>query len=366
VKTDNDGDTLWTRTFGGSGADYARSVQQTDDGGYIMAGYSESFGEGERDFYLVKTNNDGDTLWTRTYGGDYDDWANSVQQANDGGYIVAGLSRSFGAGFSDIYLVKTNSQGDTVWTRTFGSTGDEDAQFVQQTTDGGYIVAGASDSLGTDNPDFYLVKTDSQGVTLWTRTYGGIYGDYAHSVQQTADGGYIVAGSTEPFGACLGTDFYLVKTDSQGDTLWTRTYGGNNEDVAYSGQQTTDGSYILAGYTESFGAGNLDFYLVKTGPESQDSEPMTVSIPERYILYPNFPNPFNANTEIVYELPKVGRVSLSVFNLLGEEVVSLVDGVQAAGRHTVAFDGSGLASGVYLYRLQAEGFVQAKKMVLMK
>ncbi|MFH1012039.1 MAG: hypothetical protein V1784_12505, partial [bacterium] len=256
-------DTLWTRTYGGSSLDEAHSVQQIADGGYIVAGDTYSFGAGWWDFYLVKTNSSGEPLWTRTYGGTGYDGANSVQQTADGGYIVAGGTGSFGAGDRDFYLVRSNSQGDTLWTRTYGGSGTDWAFSVDSSADGGYIVAGLTYSFGAGGGDFYLVKTNSQGDTLWTRTYGGSSYDVANSVQQTADGGYIVAGGTYSFGAGL-YDFYLVKTNSQGDMLWTRTYGGSYDDYAFSVQQTADGGYIVAGYTWSFGAGSSDFYLVKT------------------------------------------------------------------------------------------------------
>ncbi|MFH1011428.1 MAG: hypothetical protein V1784_09385 [bacterium] len=269
VKTNSSGEPLWTRTYGGIDWDQALSVQQTADGGYVVAGTTYSFGAGTPNYanmYLVKTNSQGDTLWTRTYGGSSWDWAQSVQQTADGGYIVAGTTSSFGAGGYDFYLVRTNSQGQPLWTRTYGGSNDDFAYSVQQTADGGYIVAGTTSSFGAGVLDFYLAKTNSQGDTLWTRTYGGSSSDVARSVQQTADGGYIVAGYTNSFAAGL-SDFYLMKTNSQGDTLWTRTYGGSNYDEAYSVQQTADGGYIVAGFTRSFGAGGQDFYLVKTGSE---------------------------------------------------------------------------------------------------
>ncbi len=268
VKTNSQGDTLWTRTYGGSNYDEAWSVQQTADGGYIVAGFTQSFGV-SGDFYLVKTNSSGDTLWTRTYGGGNWDGAYSVRQTADGGYIVAGSTCSFGAGtpsFNNFYLVRTNSQGDTLWTRTYGGSYGDVAWSVQETAGGGYIMAGITYSFGAGLGDCYLVKTNTQGDTLWTRTYGGSSDDQAYSVDQTADGGYIVAGDTRSFGAGE-QDFYLVKTNSQGDTLWTRTYGGGNWDGAYSVRQTADGGYILAGYTESFGAGDYDLYLVKTNSQ---------------------------------------------------------------------------------------------------
>jgi hypothetical protein len=262
-------DSLWSRTFGGSSDDRALPVQQTADGGYIVAGVAQSFGAGSWDFYLVKTNSLGDTLWTRTYGGSGSDVAYSVQQTTDGGYIVAGYTYSFGAGGGDFYLVKTNSLGDTLWTRTYGGSNSDQAQSVQQTADGGYIVAGYTSSFGAGLTDFYLVKTNSQGDTLWTRTYGGSSYERGYSVQQTADGGYIVAGITSSFGAG-SVDFYLVKTNSLGDTLWTRTYGGGGADGASSVQQTADGGYIMAGYTYSFGAGLEDMWLVRVGLISPD------------------------------------------------------------------------------------------------
>ncbi|MCP3684996.1 MAG: T9SS type A sorting domain-containing protein [bacterium] len=256
------GDTLWTRTYGGTSADYASSFQQTTDGGYIIAGYTSSFGAGADDFYVIKTDALGDTLWTQTYGGASIDVANCVQQTTDGGYIVAGWTASFGAGTEDFYLIKTDASGDTLWTRTYGGTSADYASYVQQTTDGGYIVAGQTGSFGAGGTDFYMIKTDASGATLWTRTYGGTSHDYGYSVQQTTDGGYIIAGYTASFSA--STDFYLIKTDSLGDTLWTGTYGGDSLDQAYSVQQTSDEGYIITGRTESYGAGSSDFYLIKT------------------------------------------------------------------------------------------------------
>jgi hypothetical protein len=364
VKTDSQGDTLWARTYGGSNYENAYSIQQTADGGYIVAGSTSSFGAGLVDIYLVKTDSQGDTLWTRTYGGSESDYARSVQQTFDGGYIITGYTNTFASGIYDSYTVRTDSQGDTLWTRTYGGIYDEAAYSVQQTSDGGYVLAGYTNSFGVGSQDYYLVKTNNQGDTIWTRTYGGNHDDVATSVQQTV-GGYIVAGFSYSFD--VGNyDFYLVRTDNQGDTLWTRTYGGSNWDMASSVQQNTDGGYVVAGYTESYGAGNRDFYLVKTGPEPQGSEPIEVSIPEQYALYPNFPNPFNASTQIVYELPKAGQVSLAIFNLLGEEITSLAKGVQSAGTHTVTFDGASLSSGIYFARLDAGTFSQTRKLMLLK
>jgi hypothetical protein len=263
-KTNSQGDTLWTRTYGGMRTQYAYSVQQTSDGGYIIAGITNSFGPGDCDVYLIKTNGSGDTLWTRTYGGTNDDEGFSVQQTSDGGYIIAGLTNSFGVGNGDVWLIKTNTSGDTLWTRTYGGTSLDWGFSVQQTSDGGYIVTGMTSSFGAGSNDVYLFKTNSQGDTLWTSTYGGTRSDAGYSVQQTLDGGYIVAGWNRSLRDTLDCDVYLIKTNASGDTLWTKTFGGTNWDYGYSVQQTSDGGYIVAGLTWSFGAGSDDFYLIKT------------------------------------------------------------------------------------------------------
>jgi len=200
--------------------------------------------------------------------------------------------------------------------------------------------------------------------TLWTRRYGGANNDAASCVQQTSDGGYILGGWTYSFGAG-GEDFWLVKTDANGDSLWSRTFGGSGSDWCSSVQQTSDGGYVLAGCTNSFGAGSLDFWLVKAG-RSASIELHPNFLPSEYLLHQNWPNPFNPSTRIAFDLAKASDVTLTVYDLLGREVATLVHGPRPAGTHTVPFDGSGLASGVYLCRLQMGDFAATKKMVLLK
>jgi hypothetical protein len=238
-------------------------VQQTTDGGYILAGRTNSYGAGSEDFWLVKTNSAGNEEWNQTFGGSSGDSAHSVQQTTDGGYILAGRTNSYGAGSWDFcWLVKTDSAGNEEWNRTFGGSGGDSAYSVQQTTDGGYSLAGYTDSYDAGSWDFWLVKADSAGNEEWNRTFGESGHDVAYSVQQTTDGGYILAGRTNSYGEL--SDFWLVKTNSAGKEEWNRTFGESGHDVAYSVQQTTDGGYILAGDTDSYSAGYWDFWLVKT------------------------------------------------------------------------------------------------------
>ena len=264
VKTDVNGNKLWEKTFGGADKDRAFSVQQTSDGGYIIVGETQSFGAGGQDVYLIKTNANGNKLWEKTFGGADTDYASSVQQTSDGGYIMAGTTLSFGAGGADVYLIKTDTNGNSLWSRTFGGSIRDQGYHVQQTTDGGYIIVGEAESFGAGGSDVYLIKIDANGNSLWSKTFGGVDDiDGGSSVQKTADGGYIITGTTRSFGAGL-RDVYLIKTNANGNKLWEKTFGGADEDSGYSVQQTFDGGYIIVGGTESFGAGGSDVYLIKT------------------------------------------------------------------------------------------------------
>ncbi|MCH8331282.1 MAG: hypothetical protein IH946_07855, partial [Bacteroidetes bacterium] len=216
---------LFEQALGGTNDEEGRSVVQTDDDGFLFLGSTESFGAGLNDIYLVRLDQLGDTIWTRTYGGTDDDLGHYISSTNDGGYIVTGSTSSFGAGSSDCYLLRLDSLGDTLWTRTYGySTLDDYGTSVQQTTDEGYIITGNKGGGGV-----YLVKTDSLGDTLWTKTYGGTSTDEGHCVQQTTDGGYIITGYTGSYGSG-SYDFYLIKTNFLGDSLWTKTFGGAEDE----------------------------------------------------------------------------------------------------------------------------------------
>jgi len=262
IKLDENGNKVWEKTYGGSGDDYAFSIQQTTDGGYIVAGYTSSFGEGNYDFYIIKLDANGNKLWEKTFGGSYNDKAYSIQQTTDGGYIVAGSTISFGEGGSDVYVIKLDKNGDKVWEKTFGGIADDEAKSIQQTTDGGYIVAGYTFSFGEGGSDVYVIKLDENGNESWEKTFGGNGWDEASFIQQTNDEGYIVAGYTFSFGEGWD-DVYVIKLDKNGNKVWDKTYGGGNGDRANSIQQTKDGGYIVAGMTSSLGAGNYDFYIIK-------------------------------------------------------------------------------------------------------
>ena len=218
------------------------------------------------------------TTWTNTFGGITDDYGAFMYQTSDGGYAIVGATTSFGAGGADVWLVKTDQNGNHVWNQTYGGTNNEQAYSVVQTTDSGYALTGAISSFGAGGADVWLVKTDQNGNHVWNQTYGGTNNEQAYSVVQTTDSGYALTGAISSFGAG-GADVWLVKTDQNGNHVWNQTYGGTINDYGYSGIQTNDGGYAITGYTKSFGAGGADVWLIKVEPEIPIPTPTPSSSP---------------------------------------------------------------------------------------
>ncbi|GAB4380356.1 MAG: hypothetical protein Kow0042_30430 [Calditrichia bacterium] len=319
LKTDSLGNLEWNNAFGGDDDDEGYSVYLTQDGGYIMAGYTKSFGAGMKDVLLVKADTSGTLKWMKVFGGVNDDEAYSVQQTIDQGYIIAGVTSSYGSGSRDVWLIKTNIDGNLEWQKTLGGFGSDGAMSVQQTTDGGYIVTGWTFSAGPGYlGNMWLVKTDSLGNESWNTVFGGSDVDRGYSVQQTSDGGYIVAGYTDSFGAGL-YDVLLFKADHAGNQEWYKTFGGSGRDYGYSVQQTIDGGYIIAGYTLSFGAGGDDVWIIKTDSLGNEKWNSTFG---------------------------------GVYSDVGYSVKQTVDGGYIIAGHTLSF-GSGVHD-VYLIRLAPE------------
>lgn len=422
VKMDSLGSVIWSHNYGGSSFDEFNSVQPTTDGGYIAGGCTQSFGypDGADNFYLVKTNSVGDTLWTRTYGGSSIDRVNCIRQTDDGGYVFTGYSSSSGVISPNCVLFKTDSNGDSLWAHYYGNAFSEIGNSVEQTSDGGYIIAGYL--VNDQDGDGWLIKTDAEGDTVWTHQYGGAYSDEFQSVQETADGGFLCGGSTYSYGqswdsdgymvktnsvgdtlwtlACdntewdylysahqteggyyvatgftgyegpTGTDVWLIKADERGDLMWSRTYNSALvADYAWAMQQTSDGGYILAGCN----GGNLEegapfCYIVKTGPDeiSAVPSPPNRETPDSFILYSPYPNPFNSFALISYQVPSSGYLRLNIYNLLGQVVGTPVNRWHSAGRHSVVWNAGDLPSGIYFCRVNSGDFSQTRKVVLIR
>jgi len=274
VRLNSNGDTVWTRCFGGSGFEQECKGQVTNDGGCVLVGLSlsndgdVSGNHGSYDCWVIKLSSDGNLEWQKCLGGNEDDYGRSIVQTSDSGYIVASGAASDDGDVSgnhgdfDYWIVKLNSNGDTLWARCYGGSGFDEPYSISQTADNGFIVAGRTTSNDGDvwgfhgYFDYWIVKLNSDGDTVWTKCLGGSEADEAFDIIQTSDGGFVVCGVSpssdgDVYGNHGQADYWLVKLNSNGDTVWTRCYGGSGYDQANSVQQTSDGGFILAGWTTS-------------------------------------------------------------------------------------------------------------------
>jgi hypothetical protein len=267
LKLDSGGGVTWAKTYGDTKNIYnPYYVQQTTDGGYVVAGYTTPNAATNASYWVLKLFRNGSIEWQKTYGAPNNfNIALSAQQTTDGGYIVAGINTTT----YSVWVIKLDPTGAVTWQKTYGGDNQDETISVRQTADGGYIVAGGTYRYGTeDHGNFWILKLDSTGGITWQTTYGGIYDDGATSVEPTSDGGYIVSGYTDSFGAGL-MDVWVFKLRYDGEPVWQKAYGGSGNDESVYMQQTADGGYIMAGWTSSFGAGGptygSDFWIVKLG-----------------------------------------------------------------------------------------------------
>ena len=525
IKTTPEGDTLWTRTYGEIGEDMAFVVKQTEDGGFIIAGASESFGSnGMLDGCLIKMDELGNQEWVKAYGTTHDDYFYSLEITDDGGYILAGERDAYPEGDSDVWIVKTDSTGEFQWEKIYGSNAEDDRGYsIIKSQDGGYVVGGQKacdgfmgcngwllkfdiigdttwsksynvyDSFrsmiqlnngdyvitgrvngGIENWNVSLLKTDSLGNVEWEKTYDyANEPDYGYSVQQTSDGGYIIAGGASP--PDIEQRGWIIRTDSIGEIIWTKFINSYTESlygsstVCYSVVQAANGDYIIAGHqtqvtfqqevmllrissdivpveltsftataqqnnvtlnwqtateTNNIGFemqrsqmsnvnGQTDWQVIgfvpgfgtTTEPKSytftdenlsagkylyrlkqidfdgsfeySNTVEVEINSPIEFTLEQNYPNPFNPTTKIKYTLPSVTLrqaqsdilVSLKVFDVLGNEIATLVNEPQQPSSYEVEFNvgqAISLSSGVYYYQLRVGSFVETKKMILLR
>jgi hypothetical protein len=408
----------WAKTLGGIGDDRAYSLKITGDGGYIICGYTDSYGSGGEDVYLIKTDSLGDTLWTRTFGGTEDDRGCSVDITDDGGYIICGVTRSFGAAGSDIYLIKTDSSGDSLWAKKFGGAGGDGAGSVKQTKDKGYIIAGEKCYDSETNESYiYLLKTDSSGRSRWSRSLKkGYYSGGGNSVIETSDGGYVIGGwamwlwemsrvcllktdsqgdslwwyigSTGNLGSVIETknhDYVVTgsnfdepllaaKVNSSGDLLWSNNIGSEYDYSAGSSiRQTSDGGYIAVGTCRNYidYDGPYNIFVVKIAPDE-------AGVPERKTGRQNIilncePIVFSSTTEIVYNVRSNNTdVEIAVFDVSGERLKTIFRGTMSEGQYITSWDGTAdngnlLPNGVYFLRVvTANSSPRIRKLVLLR
>jgi len=261
IKTDLYGNELWNHTFGSANYDKGYCMQKAPDGGYILLGMTYSYGSGKSDVWLIKVDESGDEIWNHTFGGSEPDVGFYVEGVDDG-YIITGVTYSYGAGGGDLWLIKTDLYGNELWNRTFGGASDDVGNAVVHTPDGGYLITGETHSFGAGKNDLWLLKTDAAGSELWNRTFGGDDYDKGTFIRRTVDGNYIITGMTYSFGTGKN-DVWLMEVDASGKERWNSTFGGADYDIGFHVQQADDGSYIITGVTYSFGAGGGDLWLLR-------------------------------------------------------------------------------------------------------
>lgn len=262
IRTDENGETLWTKTYGGQSNDRGYSVLQTSDSGYIIVGNTQSFGNGSSDVWIIKVNKNGELMWSRTYGGTYADGGLYIVKTFDSCYVISGYTKSFSNNLdADIYLLKIDENGNLLWERNYGLRGfglDEFGYCVKEADDNGLIIVGYGrfpNGHGVD--DLWVLKTNSEGETLWTKIFGGELADYGYSV--LVDNNFLFVG----YAGSFDRNIYLIKTDNNGNLIFERSYGGIGYDVGYSITKSLNNHYIIVGSTESFGSGGNDVYLLE-------------------------------------------------------------------------------------------------------
>ncbi|MBD3289012.1 choice-of-anchor D domain-containing protein [candidate division KSB1 bacterium] len=369
MKLNASGEKQWEKTYGGTFDDRPACFKKTTDGNYIIAGATKNTDNEGRNAYLLKIDAAGNEKWSKDYGGAGGETAKDILETDDGGFLVIGSTTSTGAGEFDVYLFKTDASGNVQWEKTYGGTNWEEGNSIQPTSDGGYIIAGFTVSQGAGARDFYLIKTDATGNMQWEKTYGEKHNDSASEVLQTDDGGYLLAGSTtniitedESY-----TDIFIVKTNSNGDVEWTTTYGGEKSEGVADMLPMDDGGFILVGSSGSYSK-DSDIYLIRMSAAGRliAVEKSEGILPQEFYLYQNYPNPFNNHTCIQFSLSKRAHVSIEIYNMFGQYVCTLIDQEKPAGSHLLRWDAGEMASGLYFYQLEAGEFNQKRRMILLK
>ena len=414
VCTDTNGVQQWVRRYGGPNMDQCRHAERTPDGGYILVGYTESYLPGQSGYpavWMLKTDSNGDSLWSRTYGNGYlTSWSESVQQTFDGGYLIAAARYPDSVDMEMGWLIKTDANGDTMWTRHFP---DFMLTSLLQLREGGFLIAGAAingpscyriaveflsaygdsvwyrdyfvglassaremvelengDILLTGiidysgrEPDLIVFRLTSNGDSLWQRQVDGLGWDHPADLCLTQDSGCVVVGYTSGPGG-VETVPWLTKLSLNGDILWNTTYDLEYTDMASTIRPLSDGGFIMAGWTYDCSP-NPCLWISRLNPEVVNAVDPPQA-PADFSLAQNYPNPFNAATRIEFSLSREAQTRIEVFDLQGRLVSTLVNSRHPAGTHSVSFDGSRLSSGIYIYRMQAGSFSQSRKFVLLK
>jgi hypothetical protein len=375
LKVDAAGEFLWDKKIGGEYKDEGRWCTETQEGDYIFAGLrcpDESSGYGA----VIKTDSEGNILWEKEYEGSDNSSIYCIENSSDNGFIFTGFTFSNESDFTDGWLAKIDSDGELLWEETFREAEDNSYLLValKENPEGDIVACGKTDFYEMEENNAWLLKTDPDGEKIWSKTFGGDFNDGPEALDMTNDGGIILAGFYN-FGVneSKNADGWIVKTDGSGEVEWTKFYGGQLVDGFESVQQTEDNGFILAGYSKKSDE-DWDILVVKTnssGELSEEPEESVISAKKEIstndaeVILNNYPNPFSERTMVSYSIPGPCHVTLSVYNSLGARIATLVKEFQNTGNHEVYYDCSDLASGIY-YCILKLGDEEVKKAILIR
>ena len=450
IKADNNGNIHWAKTFGTIFDDHNARNLITSNGNYLFTGETDFTGFLNWNPTLIKTDTSGNIIWAKRYPGNVEDWSRSVIELSSGGYVFAGNTQSYGSGQNDIYIVKTDTSGNVIWAKAIGSNQDDVGYSVTESSDGKIAVAGYTNSFGFGAYDVFLLKMDLDGTLDWLHTFGGLNDEFAFDLKTTPDNGFILTGKRVS-DAIGGSDVYVVKTDASGKTecgflnaspivtdvplnavsanFGIVSAGSAASPTIISSDQSTNSNVLCRVIPVELGSynskiinnsvsltwetvtetNNLGFEIRRDGekigfvngngtttekhdydftdknlvPGKYEYEVIQIdfdgtrdelfkimvdvnNIPNEFSLSQNYPNPFNPSTKITYTIANQSQVILKVYNSLGTEVKTLVNKVQPPGFYYVNFDGASLSSGVYFYTIRAGNHVSSKKMILLR
>ncbi len=352
IKVNSSGVLIWQKTYGSNGNDLARDIIATSDGNYMIVGWSKAAGQPDNNANLIKIDPAGTVIWNKFYGSNADDYGNSIQKTDDGGYIMIGQTFGFGASGGDAWLVKLNSNGDTTWTKRFGGSQNDEGYYLTVANDGGYVFLVRDSSNAGKDIDVRMIKTDPSGNEVWNKVYGGNLKDTPKMVQKTSDGGYIVAAISRSFG-WVNPDMWILKCNSSGDTTWTRHYGGAQNEHCYVVREMPDGSFIATGKAASYGP---DFDPIFLKLNSAGTLVVGIEEGKSPTAFEVFPNPSNGNLSVTIAFQ--GKF-LEVRDLLGR----LVESKQLRGESEVNLQLS-TDPGVYLLTVSDDTRKISKKIIV--
>ncbi len=358
-KTDLDGNQLWEKDYVSANSFSTEQIIETSDSGFAIVGWTN-----DKDVFLFRADSLGDSVWTQMYGGASNDIGYGVCQTADDGFLIVGSTESYGLGSYDIYVIKTDDVGDTVWTGTFGGTSYEEGRAIAKTHDGHYMIAGLTVNTNTD---VYLLKIQDDATVDWQKSLGqDDANDQANGITATADNGFLIAGNH--YSVTNGeNDMYMIKIDANGDSLWSYTHEDDfTHDEAWIAHQAEDGDIYLFGTRAASSSGAYrDYWVLKFDASLDNRIDIVETIPQNFNLSQNRPNPFNPSTEIEFALTRTTDWTLTIYNIIGQKVEAFA-GHDAAGSVIINWDASDYTSGIYFYRLDAGEFTTTKKMVLLK